>query len=265
MQNYLHAIKYVRIFALIKLHTYLTTKKNTRTMSNPTSTAATQILKTKYIRKNKGLETFTQYQLLINGGHYNPNGKTISFPKGTTLPNIKKMYPQYATAGVAVMPSETLKALQKAKCEEIAMVLVQEWGTHREEPAGVELEAATAEELAADIADPEDAIQTVKQPEAEAHYEAIDHHSEHRRNAEGDTPALSHARHELTQVKDWATFNEWMKEHSEAFALVRKLDKGRVVAFEKYNATVVTLSLDNGKEAYPFYRVLGRYFEVVPA
>lgn len=225
-------------------------------MSNTTTTTEpTQILKTKFSRKNaKGAETFTQYQLLVNVGHHSPNGQTISFPKGTTLPNIKKMYPQHAGAEVVVMPSETLKGLQQAKCEEIFMIFVQDWGTHREVPAGVELEAATAEELAADIADPEDAIQTVKtQAQAESTDTLL------------TINALAQARHELTQVKDWETFNKWMQAHSEAFALVRKLDKGRVVAFEKHNATVVTLELDNDKRAYPFYRVLARYFGVVLA
>lgn len=266
-----------------------------------TTEQTTVILKTKYTRKRgNNPESFTSYVISINGGCTYKDGSEIAFPKGTTLPQIKKAYPEYADATVVVMPSHTLKGLTTAKCEELIEATKKVGRTTT--PADVVIEKATDEELAVDFAvEPADAIYTVEterpakegaarahhnfgkdisftewaklnkvadkyaeeeQPQAD-HQEAIHDNSDHARRIAGETPATAHARYELADVKDWATLQEWIAANPKHH-LVRKKDGAKAVEFAEYNDGVVCIVLDNKKEAYPYYRVLPRYFDVVP-
>jgi hypothetical protein len=115
----------------------------------------TTLLKTKYTRKNvKGTESFTAYELSLPEGN-------VSFPKGATLPQIKKLYP-HLDITVAVMPSIALKGLTRAACEDIKEAMVSsKYGGKK--PANVSIEPATAEELEADLTtEPADAIYTIE-------------------------------------------------------------------------------------------------------
>lgn len=127
----------------------------TPTITMPADTG-TMIFKTKYTRRRNGKpESFVGYDLSINGN------EKIIFPKGTTLPQIKKAYPQHADAAVVVMPSHILKGINTAECEEITTVTVKK--NYTTTPADVVIEAATEEEQAADLAtEPADAIYTVE-------------------------------------------------------------------------------------------------------
>lgn len=255
-----------------------------------TTEQTTVILKTKYTRKRaNNPESFTSYVISINGGCTYKDGSEIEFPKGTTLPQIKKAYPEYADANVAVMPSHTLRGDNKAGCEKITTATVRKgWVT---KPADVVIEKATDEELAVDFAvEPADAIYTIEserpavaakteptleewvakaevkttaaKPKAD-HQEAIHDNSDHARRIAGETPATAHARYELADVKDWATLQEWIAANPK-HCLARKMDGAKAVEFAEYNDGVVCIVLENKKEAYPYYRVLPRYFDVVP-
>lgn len=243
-----------------------------------TTEQTTVILKTKYTRKRgNNPESFTSYVISINGGSTYKDGSEIAFPKGTTLPQIKKAYPEYADATVVVMPSHTLKGLTTAKCEELTEATKKVgWTTTS---ADVVIEKATAEEQAADLAvEPANAIYTVEKERPKAqpaevkttaakpkadHQEEIHKNSDHARRIAGETPATSHARYELADVKDWATLQEWIAANPK-HCLARKKDGAKAVGFSEYNDGVVCIVLDNEKEAYPYYRVLPRYFDVVP-
>jgi len=114
------------------------------------------ILKTKYSRNRNGKpECFAGYELCLG------DKDKLFFPKGTTLAKIKKAYPEYADAKVAVMPSHTLKGLNTTKCEEIATVMLQTGFVTK--PADVIVETASEEEQAEDlITEPTNTIYTLE-------------------------------------------------------------------------------------------------------
>ena len=242
-------------------------------MSNITMPADTDtmIFKTKYTRRRNGKpESFVGYDISINGN------EKIIFPKGTTLPQIKKAYPQHADAVVVVMPNHILKGISTAECEEITTVTVKK--NYTTTPADVVIEKTTAEEQAADLAtEPENTIYTVEkerpavvaateQPaKSEPTLEEWIAAAEVKTTAAKPAPQATteQAAAALAKVSDWASLQAWIAAHPK-HDIVRKKDGAKAVIFEEYNDGVVCIVLANEKEAYPYYRVLSRYFDVVP-
>ena len=103
------------------------------------------IFKTKYTRRREGKpESFVGYELSISDKEH------LTFPKGTTLSNIKKAYPEYANAILVVMPSHILKGINTANCENITHVAKRIGFITT--PADVTIEVASQQEQAEDFA-----------------------------------------------------------------------------------------------------------------
>ena len=78
---------------------------------------------------------------------------------------------------------------------------------------------------------------------------------------EDEESALRAAHEALWDVETLDEFEEWQSRHP-LIGLVRRKDGAKVVAYRVYPHTegVIEFDLENGRQSWPFYRMIARYF-----